>query len=149
TPGRLCQRWSGKLTISCTSFSAGPSVSAILRASSGVRRFMVHLRCNRLVDRSKAENCYGASADQVFTKRSRQPILPRLVEGCASVEMPYGGFVGQAESFQFATRQLSLGNAVDSSPIQVPRLRPADEFFLRQVKSPGLIAFREVHGEFF
>src|SRR5215831_6299621 len=43
TPGRLCHRWSGKLMINWTSFSAGPSDSAIRRASSGVRRFMIYL----------------------------------------------------------------------------------------------------------
>src|SRR5205814_2135622 len=43
TPGRLCHKWSGKLMINWTSFSAGPSDSAILRASSGVRLLITHL----------------------------------------------------------------------------------------------------------
>src|ERR1051326_8514876 len=56
TPGRLCQRWSGKLMINWTSLSAGPSDSAILRASSGVRRFIIHLRNSWLFLHLKVEN---------------------------------------------------------------------------------------------
>src|SRR4030095_3532517 len=45
TPGRLCHKGSGKLMINCSSFSAGPSDSAMRRASSGVLRVIIHLRC--------------------------------------------------------------------------------------------------------
>src|SRR6266446_4800684 len=63
TPGRLCHRWSGKLMINWTSFSAGPSDSAIRRASSGVRRFISSPPYISLFYLLKAENPFRFPAE--------------------------------------------------------------------------------------
>src|SRR5262249_51218565 len=79
TPGRLCHRWSGKLMINWTSFSAGPSDSAMRLASSGVLPLINDLRYTLLSYFLKVQN--GRWFVWLQKPSKMIPGIPAIVEG--------------------------------------------------------------------